>query len=85
MNKKPFDPTKEGARTDFRKAMSYGDYLNVDVLLRQQNCISDAHDEMLFIVQHQTSELWLKQILHEMRAARSALEMGNMASMMKML
>ena len=45
MNKKPFDPTKEGARIDFRKAMSYGDYLNVDVLLRQQNCISDAHDE----------------------------------------
>ena len=85
MNKKPFDPTKEGVRTDFRKAMSYGDYLNLDVLLRQQNCISDAHDEMLFIVQHQTSELWLKQILHEMLAARSALEMGNMASMMKML
>ena len=85
MNKKPFDPSTDGAKTDFKTVMSYGDYLNIDTVLDQQNCITDAHDEMLFIVQHQTSELWLKQILHEMLAARTALETGNMPNMLKML
>ena len=85
MNKKPFDPSTDGAKTDFKTVMSYGDYLNIDTVLDQQNCITDAHDEMLFIVQHQTSELWLKQILHEMLAARMALETGNMPNMLKML
>ena len=85
MNKKPFDPSTDGAKTDFKTVMSYGDYLNIDTILDQQNCITDAHDEMLFIVQHQTSELWLKQILHEMLAARMALETGNMPNMLKML
>ena len=85
MNKKPFDPSTDGAKTDFKTVMSYGEYLNIDTVLDQQNCITDAHDEMLFIVQHQTSELWLKQILHEMLAARMALETGNMPNMLKML
>lgn len=85
MNKKPFNPSTDGAKTDFKTVMSYGDYLNIDTVLDQQNCITDAHDEMLFIVQHQTSELWLKQILHEMLAARMALETGNMPNMLKML
>ena len=85
MPKKPFNPTDDGAKTDLSKTMSYGDYLHIDVILDQQHCLSKAHDEMLFIIQHQTSELWMKQLLHEMIAARRALEAGNIPSMMKML
>jgi len=85
MPKKPFNPTDDGAKTDLSKTMSYGDYLHIDVILDQQHCLSEAHDEMLFIIQHQTSELWMKQLLHEMIAARRALEAGNIPNMMKML
>ena len=85
MHKKPFNPTDDGAKTDLSKTMSYGDYLHIDVILDQQHCLSEAHDEMLFIIQHQTSELWMKQLLHEMIAARRALEAGNIPNMMKML
>ena len=85
MNKKPFNPSDDGAKTDLSKTMSYGDYLHIDVILDQQHCLSEAHDEMLFIIQHQTSELWMKQLLHEMIAARRALEAGNIPNMMKML
>lgn len=70
---------------DFSKSMSYGDYLRIDNLLDQQHCHSDAHDEMLFIIQHQTSELWMKQVLHELVAARRALKAGQMPTMFKML
>ncbi|MDT2076125.1 MAG: tryptophan 2,3-dioxygenase family protein [Planktomarina sp.] len=85
MHKKSFNPTDDGAKTDLSKTMSYGDYLHIDVILDQQHCLSEAHDEMLFIIQHQTSELWMKQLLHEMIAARRALEAGNIPNMMKML
>ena len=85
MDKKPFNPTDDGAKTDLSKTMSYGDYLHIDVILDQQHCLSEAHDEMLFIIQHQTSELWMKQLLHEMIAARRALAAGNIPNMMKML
>lgn len=62
-----------GVHTDFREAMSYTDYLDLDTLLAAQHPRSDPphHDELLFIVQHQTTELWLKLILHELRAARA--------------
>jgi tryptophan 2,3-dioxygenase len=50
-------------------AMTYGHYLALDALLSAQHPISDHHDEMLFIVIHQTKELWLKQIVHELRLA----------------
>ena len=69
----------------FAEAMSYGDYLHVDGLLAQQHPLSDAHDEMLFIIQHQTSELWMKLALHELEAARMALRSGEMAQMFKVL
>ena len=46
--------------------MSYSDYLQLDALLGAQQPLSPAHDEMLFIVQHQTSELWMKLMLHEL-------------------
>jgi tryptophan 2,3-dioxygenase len=64
-----------GVRRDFRQAMSYGDYLRLDLILSAQQPLSDPprHDELLFIVQHQTSELWLKLMLHELRAVRDQL------------
>lgn len=60
---------EERAQLDFSKSMSYGDYLQLDAILTAQKPLSPAHDEMLFIVQHQTSELWMKLMLHELRAA----------------
>ena len=57
------------AQLDFSQSMSYGDYLQLDAVLTAQKPLSPAHDEMLFIVQHQTSELWMKLMLHELRAA----------------
>ena len=59
----------EKAQLDFSRDMSYGDYLQLDAILGAQKPLSPAHDEMLFIVQHQTSELWMKLMLHELRAA----------------
>ena len=59
----------ERAQLDFSQSMSYGDYLQLDAILSAQKPLSPAHDEMLFIVQHQTSELWMKLMLHELRAA----------------
>ncbi|MFC7342880.1 tryptophan 2,3-dioxygenase [Saccharopolyspora griseoalba] len=60
---------------DLRDELTYGDYLRLDLLLSAQQPISDPehHDEMLFIVQHQTTELWLKLVLHELRAAHDHL------------
>ncbi len=71
-----FRPIEAGVHTDFREAMSYANYLELDTLLAAQHPRSDPphHDELLFIVQHQTTELWLKLILHELRAARAYLD-----------
>ncbi|WP_294254688.1 tryptophan 2,3-dioxygenase [uncultured Comamonas sp.] len=63
----------EKAQLDFSRDMSYGDYLHLDQILTAQHPLSPAHDEMLFIVQHQTSELWMKLMLHEVRAATAAI------------
>jgi tryptophan 2,3-dioxygenase len=60
---------EEGAQLDFSRDMSYGDYLHLDQILSAQHPLSPAHDELLFIIQHQTSELWMKLMLHELRAA----------------
>ena len=60
---------EEKAKLDFSQSMSYGDYLQIDTILAAQKPLSPAHDEMLFIVQHHTSELWMKLMLHELRAA----------------
>src|SRR6185312_15435102 len=64
-------PVEAEVKRDFSAAMSYGDYLHLDELLSAQHPVSrpEHHDEMLFIIQHQTSELWLKLVLHELRAA----------------
>ena len=79
------DPASDGAKMRFADAMSYGDYLHINGLLAQQHCLSDAHDELLFVIQHQTSELWMKLIIHELGAARDALLRDDMATMFKML
>ncbi len=62
----------EAAKVDFRADMSYGDYLHLEEVLNAQQLRSGTHDEMLFIVQHQVSELWMKLMLHELRAAIEA-------------
>ena len=59
----------EKAQLDFSADMSYGDYLQLDAILSAKKPLSPAHDELLFIVQHQTSELWMKLMLHELSAA----------------
>lgn len=63
------DANDEAAQLDFDGRMSYGDYLHLDAILTAQHPLSPDHNEMLFIVQHQTSELWMKLMLHELRAA----------------
>lgn len=80
-----YDPTDEGAKTSFAGDMSYGDYLSLDPILTAQSPLSDAHDEMLFIIQHQTSELWMRLALHELNAARDALAKGDFQPVFKML
>ena len=85
MPQRPIDPASDGARMRFDDAMSYGDYLGLDHLLAQPRPLSGAHDELLFIIQHQTSELWMKLIIHELTAARDALIAGDMSQMFKML
>ena len=74
-----------GIRQDFQQDMSYGDYLHLDELLSAQHPLSDPpqHDELLFIVQHQTSELWLKLMVHELRSARSLLRADQLAPALK--
>ena len=81
----PSVPRHEGAQLDFSKSMSYGDYLQLDAPLGAQHPLSPAHDEMLFIVQHQTSELWMKLMLHELRAAVAALAADRLPPAFKML
>ena len=66
----PSPPGHHGARLSFQGRMAYGDYLALDPILSAQHPLSGAHDEMLFIIQHQTSELWIKLMLQELRAAR---------------
>jgi tryptophan 2,3-dioxygenase len=74
-----------GAQMDFSKSMSYGDYLGLDQILNAQHPLSPNHNEMLFIVQHQTSELWMKLMLHELRAVREHLRAGDLPPAFKML
>jgi tryptophan 2,3-dioxygenase len=75
----------EKAQLDFSQDMSYGDYLQLDAILNAQKPLSPAHDEMLFIVQHQTSELWMKLMLHELNAAVRAVAADELPNAFKML
>ncbi len=76
---------EEKAQLDFSKTMSYGDYLQIDTILSAQKPLSPAHDEMLFIVQHQTSELWMKLMLHELTAAIRHIAHDELPAAFKML
>jgi tryptophan 2,3-dioxygenase len=80
-----YDPEKDGAKMSFAKDMSYADYLSLDPILGAQNMQSQAHDEMLFIIQHQTSELWMRLALHELSTARDKLAEGDFPPVFKML
>ncbi|QFQ30410.2 tryptophan 2,3-dioxygenase [Janibacter melonis] len=76
---------EQGIHEDFREEMSYGSYLALDTLLDAQRPVSspEHHDEMLFIIQHQTSELWLKLVLHETRSAMELLAADEMRVALK--
>ena len=75
----------EKAQLDFSRSMSYGDYLQLDSILSAQQPLSPNHNEMLFIVQHQTSELWMKLLLHELSAAMQHVAADELPPAFKML
>ena len=81
-NTREFDPE---IVTDFRDKMSYGSYLDLDTLLsaQQPGEPPEHHDELLFIIQHQTTELWLKLVLHELRARAELLRADQLAPALK--
>jgi tryptophan 2,3-dioxygenase len=81
-NTREFDPD---IVTDFRQRMSYGSYLDLDTLLSAQKPVSvpEHHDELLFIIQHQTTELWLKLVLHELESARDLLRADDLPPALK--
>ncbi len=76
---------EDGVVTDLREKMTYGSYLALDTLLSAQHPVSrpEHHDEMLFIIQHQTSELWMKLALHELQSARRLLREDNLGEALK--
>ncbi len=76
---------EQGIETNFSDKMSYGSYLNLNQVLTAQKPVSrpEHHDEMLFIIQHQTSELWLKLVLHELEAVRARLQADDLRAAMK--
>ena len=73
------------AQLDFSKSMSYGDYLSLGSILHAQHPLSPDHNEMLFIIQHQTSELWMKLALYELRAALASVHGDELPPAFKML
>ena len=73
------------AQLDFSQSMSYGDYLSLGSILSAQKPLSPDHNEMLFIIQHQTSELWMKLALYELRAALGAVHRDELPPAFKML
>lgn len=85
MSPPPIDPAEDGAHLLARGQMSYGDYLHLERVLDAQEPRSNAHDEMLFIIQHQTAELWMKLAIHEMNAAIAALRSDQLQPAFKIL
>ncbi|WP_294189176.1 tryptophan 2,3-dioxygenase [uncultured Sphingomonas sp.] len=78
-------PAHEGAELNFAGKMAYADYLALDRVLTAQHPRSAAHDELLFIIQHQTSELWMKLAVHELTSARDAILADRLPDAFKML
>ena len=75
----------EGAHLSMEGEMGYGEYLGLDRVLTAQEPLTGHHDEPLFIIQHQTTELWLKLILHELRGAQDALAGDDLGAAEKMM
>jgi tryptophan 2,3-dioxygenase len=75
----------DGAETDFRGRMAYGDYLHLERILDAQTPLSTSPDELLFIIQHQTSELWMKLAIHEISGAMEAIRADDVRPAFKML
>lgn len=69
----------------WKQDISYGDYLALDQLLGAQNTRSDSHDEMMFIIIHQSSELWMKLCIHELNSAMERLNADDLGPAMKMI
>jgi len=80
-------PLEQGIELDLRDRMSYGGYLKLDTLLSAQKPLADPphHDEMLFIVQHQVAELWMKLVIHELREAIARLRADDVDTTLKIL
>jgi len=85
MNESSSRPIEEDVATDLRDQMTYASYLHLDTLLDAQHPVSDQHDEMLFIVQHQVTELWLKQLIHEIRSAMALIAADDLKPALKRL
>lgn len=81
----PYNPARDGAQMSFKGRMSYGDYLHLEKILDAQETLSTAHDELLFIIQHQTSELWMKLAIHEITSAMTAIRDDRLQPAFKML
>ncbi|MGH6889348.1 MAG: tryptophan 2,3-dioxygenase [Rhizomicrobium sp.] len=79
------DLSGEAVHWDFRETMSYGDYLKLPELLACQRPLTAQHDEMLFVVIHQTSELWIKLCLHEVAGAIRQIRAGELGPAFKMM
>ncbi len=77
-------PLEAGIERDLA-GLNYGSYLQLDTLLSAQTPLSDHHDEMLFIVAHQTTELWLKLLIHELRSAMSLIAADSLGPALKRL
>ncbi len=75
----------DGAHQDFKSEMSYGDYLGLDQILSAQHPVTGEHDEPLFILIHQATEIWMKLIIHEIGAAQKLIAADNLRPAFKML
>lgn len=76
---------EQGIHTDFQNDITYADYLQLENILSSQNTMSGHHDETLFMIIHQVQELWMKLILHELRAARENIKHDQMQPAFKKL
>lgn len=76
---------EKNIHTNFKEKMTYSDYLCLDTLLSSQHPLSSHHDEMLFVVVHHVSELWMKLILHEIDSAREDIQSDHLSASFKKL
>ena len=84
MDQQNLRPLEPGIERDL-SGLNYGAYLQLDTLLAAQRPLSDHHDEMLFIIVHQTTELWIKLVIHELRSAMGLMAADELAPALKRL